>query len=225
MNSIAAALPEPQEPDSSKITLGRSAVQKAALALSKYLAAMRADSGDKDVVMTRIRNADKLAYEAYGELYLALTASLPSPSLQAPQPAAVQEPDDLYRRNLLRSCVNWLRTRAVSWQSARESGEAGLMNTYANELDALYASLPQAGVEPSALRAILDWRMCSDPWPGGDMHVVDEWLDAQSRDLGYSDWLDAYHTLQSLSAASSPKHPQGDSGSAVPCGVKGPEHG
>ena len=47
-------------------------------------------------------------------------------------------------------------------------------------------------------RAVLDWRMCSDPWPGGDMQAVDEWLDAQSREFGYSDWLDAYHTLQSL---------------------------
>jgi hypothetical protein len=69
--------------------------------------------------------------------------------------------------------------------------------------------------KPTTFRAILDWRMCSDPWPGGDMQAVDEWLDAQSRDLGYSDWLDAYHTLQSLPAV--PVAAQPDTSGVAPC--------
>jgi hypothetical protein len=62
-----------------------------------------------------------------------------------------------------------------------------------------------AQIEPATFREILDWRMCSDPWPGGDMQTVDAWMDARSRELGYSDWLDAYHTLQKLPPAPSPE--------------------
>jgi hypothetical protein len=65
----------------------------------------------------------------------------------------------------------------------------------------LYAAPVAHPAKPDTFRAILDWRMCSDPWPGGDMQAVDEWLNEQSRDLGYSDWVDAYHTLQSLPAS------------------------
>jgi hypothetical protein len=57
---------------------------------------------------------------------------------------------------------------------------------------------PEASSWPTTFREILDWRMCSDPWPGGEMQTVDEWLDRQSRHLGYTDWLDAYHALQTL---------------------------
>lgn len=43
-------------------------------------------------------------------------------------------------------------------------------------------------------RAILDWRMCSDPWPQGvNMEVVDDFLNALSREMGYADWIEAYH--------------------------------
>lgn len=45
------------------------------------------------------------------------------------------------------------------------------------------------------LRAILDWRMCSDPWPGGDMDTVDDWLGGVCREGGYQTWVDAYHEL------------------------------
>ena len=45
------------------------------------------------------------------------------------------------------------------------------------------------------LRAILDWRMCSDPWPGGDMDSVDDWLDGVCREGGYQNWVEAYHSL------------------------------
>lgn len=59
------------------------------------------------------------------------------------------------------------------------------------------ALLGQKGTEMTAeqMRAILDWRMCSDPWPGGDMNAVDDWLDGVCREGGYQDWVDAYHSL------------------------------
>ena len=44
------------------------------------------------------------------------------------------------------------------------------------------------------LRAILDWRMCSDPFPQGcDDAAVDAWLDQTAREFGFSNWIDAYH--------------------------------
>lgn len=45
------------------------------------------------------------------------------------------------------------------------------------------------------LMAVLKWRMCSDPWPGGDMATVDGWLDETSRAFGFAHWVDAYHGL------------------------------
>lgn len=48
-------------------------------------------------------------------------------------------------------------------------------------------------VTAQQLRAILDWRMCSDPWPGGDMDSVDDWLDGVCREGGYQNWVEAYY--------------------------------
>ena len=45
------------------------------------------------------------------------------------------------------------------------------------------------------LREVLEWRMCSDPWPGGDMATVDGWLDSMSQAFGFVHWVDAYHGL------------------------------
>jgi hypothetical protein len=45
------------------------------------------------------------------------------------------------------------------------------------------------------LKELLVWRMCSDPWPGGNMEAIDKWLDRQARLLGFTDWIDAYHRL------------------------------
>lgn len=42
-------------------------------------------------------------------------------------------------------------------------------------------------------RAVLDWRMCSDPWPGGDEETVDEWLNEMARAFGFEHWIQAYH--------------------------------
>ena len=35
----------------------------------------------------------------------------------------------------------------------------------------------------------------SDPWPGGDMDSVDDWLDGVCREGGYQNWVEAYHSL------------------------------
>lgn len=51
-------------------------------------------------------------------------------------------------------------------------------------------------------RAVLDWMMCSDPWPvvgsygsiDEDGHkVISGWLDKESVLRGYTDWIDAFH--------------------------------
>jgi hypothetical protein len=44
-------------------------------------------------------------------------------------------------------------------------------------------------------RALLEWRMCSDPWPGGDMAMVDAFLDGMSEMAGFVNWIDAYHAV------------------------------
>lgn len=48
-------------------------------------------------------------------------------------------------------------------------------------------------MDKEVLRQLLIWRMCSDPWPGGDCDKIDEWLNAQSTHYGFSDWMDMYH--------------------------------
>jgi hypothetical protein len=47
-------------------------------------------------------------------------------------------------------------------------------------------------------RAVLDWFMCSDPWPvqpdGVSNHnAVLNWLNRESRARGWSGWVEAYH--------------------------------
>ena len=46
------------------------------------------------------------------------------------------------------------------------------------------------------LRAILDWMMCSDPWPGGDEQAIKKWLDKISISKGYDNWITAFHKLE-----------------------------
>ncbi len=64
------------------------------------------------------------------------------------------------------------------------------------ERRAAYRATAAAANKPKApLREVLVWRMCSDPWPGGDMAAIDDWLNGESRAAGFSDWVDAYHRL------------------------------
>jgi hypothetical protein len=50
---------------------------------------------------------------------------------------------------------------------------------------------------PAELRALLTWRMVSDPWPACvDLAVIDEMLRRESVALGYADWVEAYHRLK-----------------------------
>lgn len=51
------------------------------------------------------------------------------------------------------------------------------------------------GMNSKQFRAVLDWRMCSDPWPGGDEETVDEWLNEMARTFGFEHWIQAYHEL------------------------------
>ena len=59
----------------------------------------------------------------------------------------------------------------------------------------LLREVDQLSVSDETLRAILDWRMCSDPWPGGEMETVDKFLNNISESAGYKDWIDAYHGI------------------------------
>lgn len=50
-------------------------------------------------------------------------------------------------------------------------------------------------ISNNELRALLDWFMCSDPWPGGDQQVIETLLNSLSGEYGYKDWITAYHNL------------------------------
>lgn len=43
-------------------------------------------------------------------------------------------------------------------------------------------------------RAVLDWWMCSDPFPEVvNKQIVDDWLDREAKERGYTDVAGAYH--------------------------------
>ena len=44
-------------------------------------------------------------------------------------------------------------------------------------------------------RALLDWLMCSDPWPTNSEHqeTIVAMLNVKAKELGFSNWIDAYH--------------------------------
>lgn len=46
-------------------------------------------------------------------------------------------------------------------------------------------------------RAILDWMMFSDPWPGGETDykrvIITAWLDREAQARGWEDWIEAFH--------------------------------
>lgn len=46
------------------------------------------------------------------------------------------------------------------------------------------------------LRSLLDLFMCSDPYPCTGQEHVERLLDSESKKIGYSDWIEAYHTLE-----------------------------
>jgi len=47
-------------------------------------------------------------------------------------------------------------------------------------------------------RAVLDWFMCSDPWPVSGANpashdIIHEWITAESKARGYPNWVEAFH--------------------------------
>jgi len=78
----------------------------------------------------------------------------------------------------------------------------------------LLLEVDRLSINDETLRALLDWRMCSDPWPGGTMEIVDKFLNNISMTAGYVDWVDAYHNhyisgvFQKMSIADDPKFPE-----------------
>ena len=47
-------------------------------------------------------------------------------------------------------------------------------------------------------RALLDWFMCSDPWPADQKNheLVTEFIEDESTKRGYGCWVEAYHDLK-----------------------------
>lgn len=50
-------------------------------------------------------------------------------------------------------------------------------------------------MERLEFRALLDWLMCSDPWPTNNEHqeTIVAMLNVKAKELGFSSWIDAYH--------------------------------
>lgn len=46
--------------------------------------------------------------------------------------------------------------------------------------------------------AFLDLLMCSDPWPCGmeNEKTLKDLADRKAKEMGYTDWIDAYHQIQ-----------------------------
>ncbi len=77
----------------------------------------------------------------------------------------------------------------------RLSREADVIEERRERRDAHRAMAAAVSKPKAPLQTLLVWRMCSDPWPGGDMAAIDEWLNDESRAAGFKDWIDAYHRL------------------------------
>jgi hypothetical protein len=62
-------------------------------------------------------------------------------------------------------------------------------------------------------RAVLDWRMCSDPFPQDvPMVIIDDWIERESQDRGYASFAVAYSEHPSRFANDGPL----DSGTGLP---------
>lgn len=50
-------------------------------------------------------------------------------------------------------------------------------------------------MNPMQFRAVLDWYMCSDPWPDSDQNhqIITDWINQMSIDRGFAHWVEAYH--------------------------------
>lgn len=48
-------------------------------------------------------------------------------------------------------------------------------------------------------RTVLDWWMCSDPFPEGvNKQVIDDWLNREAKERGYTDLVGAYHKAPTI---------------------------
>jgi len=53
-------------------------------------------------------------------------------------------------------------------------------------------------MSPQVFRVLLDLFMCSDPWPMDDSShaVMLAFVESESKRLGFSDWIEAFHGLE-----------------------------
>lgn len=58
-------------------------------------------------------------------------------------------------------------------------------------------------------RALLDLRVCNDPWPDGvddyEKSIIETMLNFNSTELGFKDWVEAYHKFHPEEASDVPR--------------------
>lgn len=82
---------------------------------------------------------------------------------------------------------------------------------------ALASPLPAEGREHSIndveFRCILDWRMCSDPFPESvNIEIIDQWIHNESVKRGHADWAAAYHDHFGPAPIAQPQQQEKDHG-------------
>jgi len=89
-----------------------------------------------------------------------------------------------------------LRDALLEAIDATEDGVRDIVNAALAEQSATTSAQVETVCRcPLPLRAILDWWMCSDPWPGGDHDAVETWLTCLCSERGYDGWAVAYHEV------------------------------
>lgn len=85
------------------------------------------------------------------------------------------------------------------WHDDKGNDDVQLLINEVKRLRTVAAEARKEGIGEIPLRALLDWYMCSDPWPVlepyQNQETVTEWLDGVCKASGYKDWVEAYHKM------------------------------
>ncbi len=90
-----------------------------------------------------------------------------------------------------------LDDRIIELEAENKNNIKRLKKTY-NEVASIlreHKELAEAQRGEPPFREILDWFMCSDPWPDSNQSqkVIVDWLNKLSVVSGYENWVVAYH--------------------------------
>lgn len=80
----------------------------------------------------------------------------------------------------------------------REIHKEGFANTQFEQrkfdaIGRLLLEVDRLTIKDAEFRALLDWRMCSDPFPCNGIECIDRFINGVSETFGFKDWIDAYH--------------------------------